>query len=61
MHPKVPKDAKQGPKSDQEAAMVALQAAIQRIRTAKAIAINSPVGESEANGRVENAIRRVED
>lgn len=39
--------------------MVALQAEIQRIRTAKSIPVNSPVGESEANGRVEYAECRI--
>ena len=29
--------------------------------TAPTIPINSPVGESESNGRVENAIRRIQD
>ena len=48
-------------KSDQERAMVALQLEVQRIRTAKTIPINSPVGEAESNGRVENAIRQVQD
>ena len=43
-------------KSDQEPAIVAVQRAIQDMRP-NTIPINSPVGESECNGRVENAIR----
>ena len=41
--------------------MVALQHEVQRIRASKAVLVNSPVGESECNGRVEHAIRRVQD
>lgn len=48
-------------KSDQEISMVALQHEVQRSREAKTIPVNSPVGESECNGRVENTIRRVQD
>ena len=48
-------------KSDHENAIVALQHEVRRIRTAKTIPVNSPVGESESNGRVENAIKRVQD
>ena len=48
-------------KSDQETSMVALQHEIQRLREAKTIPVNSPVGESECNGRVENTIGRVQD
>ncbi len=48
-------------KSGQEHAMVALLHEVQRIRTGKTIPINSPVGESESNGRVENTNRRVQD
>lgn len=48
-------------KSDQEKSMVALQHEVQRLRDAKTIPVNSPVGESECNGRVENTIRRVQD
>ena len=48
-------------KSDQENSIVALQHEIQRLRDGRTIPINSPVGESESNGRVENAIRRVQD
>ena len=47
-------------KSDQEPSIVALQTAIQEFKTG-VIPINSPVGESESNGRVENAIRRVQE
>ena len=55
------KDVKVMVESDQEHAMVALQKEVQRIRSAKSIPVNSPVGESERNGRIENTIRRVED
>ena len=48
-------------KGDQEASILALQQEVQRLRTGRSIPINSPVGESESNGRVENAIRRVQD
>ena len=41
--------------------MVALQKEVQRLRSAKTIPINSPVGESESNGRIENTIRRTQD
>ena len=47
-------------KSDQGASIVTLQHEIQRSRDAKTIPVNSPVGESECNGRVENAIKRVQ-
>ena len=47
-------------KSDQEPSIVALQIAIQEIRV-NVIPVNSHVGESESNGRVENAIRRVQE
>ena len=48
-------------KSDQEPSMIALQDAIRRERQAQTILTNSPVGESECNGRAENAIRRVKE
>ena len=48
-------------KTDQGPAMVTLQAAIQEVRKREVIWIHSPVGESECNGRVENAIRRVQE
>lgn len=47
-------------KTDQEPSIVALQNTIQQVRK-NVIPLNSPVGESESNGRVENAIRRVQD
>ena len=47
-------------KSDQEPAIVTVQEEIRAIRRGKTICVNSPVGESECNGRAENAIRRVE-
>ena len=48
-------------KSDQERSIVVLQHAIQRIREGKTVCINSPVGESESNGRVENGVRAVQE
>ena len=48
-------------KGGQEISIVALQHDVQRLRDAKTIPVNSPVGESECNGRVENTIRRVQD
>ena len=47
-------------KSDQEPAIVNLQIAIQEIRQ-NVIPVNSPVGESESNCRVEVAIRRIQE
>ena len=34
---------------------------MRRLRDTRTIPIDSPVGESERNGRVENAIRRIQD
>lgn len=48
-------------KSDQEHAIVALQHEVRRHRIGRTIPVNSPVGKSESNGRVEDAIRRVQD
>ena len=48
-------------KTDQEPAMINIQTAMQELRPDKIIPTNSPVGESECNGRVENAIRRVQE
>ena len=47
-------------KVDQEPAIVAAQEAIMELRP-NVIPTNSPVGESECNGRVENAIRRIQE
>ena len=47
-------------KSDQELAIVALHAAMVEMRN-NVIPINPPAGESESNGRVENAIRRTQE
>ena len=55
------KDAVIQLKTDQEPAIVTLQAAVQEVRKREVIPVNSPVGESECNGRVENAIRRVQE
>ena len=54
------KEARIQVKSDQEPSVVAVQEEIREIRRGKTICVNSPVGESECNGRAENAIRRVE-
>ena len=54
------KDVRVQIKSDQEPAIVVVQEEIRELRRSKTICVNSPVGESECNGRAENAIRRVE-
>ena len=48
-------------KIDQEPANVEVQTAMQELRPDLIIPVNSPVGESESNGRAENAIRRVQE
>lgn len=48
-------------KTDQEPAMTSVQIAVQEFRPKEVIPINSPVGESECSGRVENAIRRIQE
>ena len=50
------KDAKIVAKIRREKVMAAFQAEIQKMSTARAIPINTPVGQSEAIGRAENAI-----
>ena len=47
-------------KCDQEPAIMDLQKSICNKRAAKTVPVNSPVGDSQSNGRVENAIRRVQ-
>ena len=47
-------------KIDQEPAIVCVQKAIQDLKS-DIVPINSPVGESASNGRVENTIRRVQE
>ena len=47
-------------KSDQEPAIINIQQAIQELKP-DVVPINSPVGESACNGRVENAVRRVQE
>ena len=44
-------------KADQEPAIVDVQIAMQELRPNRIVPINSPVGESESNGRAENFIR----
>ena len=48
-------------KTDQEPSMTSVQTAVQELRPKDVIPINSPVGESECNGRVENTIRRIQE
>ena len=48
-------------KTDQEPSIVKLHGAMQDLRPKEAIPVNSPVGGRESNGRVENAIRRVQE
>ena len=48
-------------KTDQEPTMVNVQTALQDLSLDRIIPINSLVGESECNGRIENAIRRVQE
>ena len=55
------KDVKIQFKSDQEPAIVNLQAEIQELRSGMVIPTNSFVGESPCNGRVENTIRRIQE
>ena len=45
------KEVKRKFKGDQEPSIIALQHEVQRIRDARSIPINSPVGESESNGK----------
>jgi len=47
-------------KSDQEPSIVNVQDEVRYLRKASTICTNSPVGESECNGRAGNAIRRVD-
>ena len=47
-------------KTDQEPSIICVQRAIQDIKP-EIIPINSPVGESACNGRVENAVRRTQE
>ena len=48
-------------KADQELAIVDVQIAMQELRPNRIVPINSPVGESESNGRAENFIRRTQE
>lgn len=54
-------DVRVSVESDQVPAMVDVQFAMQEARPNMVVPINSPVGESESNGRVENTIRRVQE
>ena len=46
---------------DQGPSAVSLQGAIQNLSPNEVIPVNGPLGESESNGRAENAIRRVQE
>ena len=48
-------------KTDQEPSIINVQIAIQELSVDRVIPLNSPVGEFECNGRVENAIKRVQE
>ena len=48
-------------KTDQEQSIVNIQTALRELRPNKIIPLNSFVGESECNGRVENSLRRVQE
>lgn len=48
-------------KTNQEPFIVSLQRAVQELKPREVVSVNTPVGESESNGRVENAIRRVQE
>ena len=55
------KGAKIQLKSDQEPSIVNIQTAVQEIRPGMVIPTNSPLGESQCNGRVENTMRRIQE
>ena len=55
------RDAKIQLKRDQEPSIVNIQTAVQEIRPGMVVLTNSPVGESQCNGRVENAIKRIQE
>ena len=48
-------------KSDQEPSIINMQTAVQEIFPGMVVLTNSPVGESQCNGRVENAIKRTQE
>ena len=48
-------------KTDQEPSIINVQSALQELQPNSIIPTNSPVGESECNGRVGNAIRRFQE
>lgn len=54
------KDANTQVESDQEPPITALQEEVREIRKGKTICTNSAVGESECNGRAENAARQAQ-
>ena len=55
------KDEKIQLKSDQEPSIVNVHTMVQELRPGMVIPTGNPVGESQSNGRVENAIKRVQE
>ena len=47
-------------KADQEAAIADVQRQVVAVRSGETVPMNSPVDESQSNGRVENAVQRVQ-
>ena len=47
-------------KADQEAAIANVQRKVVAVRSGETVPMNSPVDESQSNGRVENAVQRVQ-
>ena len=47
-------------KADQEVAITDVQRQVVAVRSGETVPMNSPVGESQSNGRVENAVQRVQ-
>ena len=48
-------------KADQEVSIADVQRQVVALRWGETVPVNSPVGESKSNGRVENAVQRVQD
>ena len=55
------KDAKIQLKSGQEPSVANVQTMVQEVRPGMVIPSDSPMGESQSNGRVEDAIKRVQE
>ena len=47
-------------KADQEVAIADVQRQVVAVRSGETVPMNSSVGESQSNGRVENAVQRVQ-